>query len=340
MTIAEAKGLRRDNCIKTGLFITVGALAFASSAQNVDRLPDAAARTPDLPIVVIVPFPPGGTSNRIAVIVAAALGDALKRTVTTRNIPTGTGVDALREVRRISADEIRVGYATSTQVIQGTILSRPAAYSPSDDFDWIGIIGTFGNALVVGPQETTADFDAWVANLRTRGRPIRLGAGARSSMSMLAAQFLAEKLGLPVEFSSYAAADAAYPLLAEGKLDAYLDGVPNALEEVPRIKGRIIAVTSRERTPVLPGIPAFGERWPGEDFSVFAALVVSRKETEAIRGRLKSGWYGVNRTGNGRVELQKIGINYLGLGLEQAPLFMEDELLRHAKLLARFDRAP
>jgi len=83
-------------------------------------------------------------------------------------------------------------------------------------------------------------------------------------------------------------------------------------------------------------VPAFGERWPGEDYSVFIGLVVSRRETEAIRARLKSGWYGVNRAGLARTELTRVGVTYLGLDLDAAPAYMEREFLRHAKLMTRF----
>ncbi len=315
-------------------------MAMGTGAQGVERGPDTSSRNADWPIFLVVPFPPGGSADRIGRIVAAAMSDAMKRSVTGRNIPTGVGVDALASVARPVDGEIRLGYATSTQVVQGTLINRIATYNVSDDFEWIGVVGTFGNALIAGPRETTVTFDQWLKEAPLRPRPVRIGAGAAGSMGMLAAEFLAQAIGGRAELISILAADAGYSALRTGEIDVYIDGVPNALEEAVRAGGTIMAVTSRERAEALPQVPSFGERWPTEDFSPFVALVVARKESEAIRARLKSGWYGVQRGGKARAELTAIGVHYLGLGLEAAPAYVEDEFLRHAKLLGRVMRAP
>lgn len=311
-------------------------VAAAAAAQNVDRAENSAPRSPDWPIVLIVPFPPGGSADRVGKLIGAAFEDSLKRPIVTRNIPSGVGVDALIAVVNPAPGEVRLGYATNTQIVPGTLSSRAATYNPSEDFDWIGIVGTFANAVVLGPQERATTFEQWLKESPDRPRPARIGAGAPGSMSMLAAQFLVSTLGGRAEIVSYSAADLGYATLRKGEMDVLIDGLPNALEEAPRAGGRIVAVTSRERAAVLPLVPAFGERWPGEDYSVFIGLVVSRRETEAIRSRLKSGWYGVNRAGLARTELTRIGVSYLGLDLEAAPAYMEREFLRHAKLMTRF----
>jgi tripartite-type tricarboxylate transporter receptor subunit TctC len=325
--------------MKSILFVVSCLFAVAAAAQNADRLPESSARSADLPIVLIVPFPAGGSADRIGKFVAAAFSDSLKRSVSIRNMTSGVGIEALTAVAKPIAGEIRLGYATNTQIVAGTFQTKGAPFNPSDDFEWIGIVGTYGNAVVFGPQEPAASFDQWLQVVPKLSRPVRVGAGAAGSMSALAAQFLAEALAGRVEIVNFAAADAGYTALRNVEIDVYVDGLPNALDEAPLIGARILAITSKDRAGILPGVPSFGERWPGEDFSSFAAIVVASKETEVIRSRLKSGWYGVNRAGTARRELAAIGVNYLGLDLDAAPAFMEREFLRHAKLLTRFEPA-
>jgi tripartite-type tricarboxylate transporter receptor subunit TctC len=324
--------------MKLSLLVAVSMLATSSGAQNVDRLPDAAARSVDWPIVLIVPFPPGGSAERVGRILSASLSDSLHRSVVVRNMPGGIGVDALAAVAKPVPGEIRVGYATNTQIVPGALLSKPATFNPGEDFDWIGVVGTFGGAVVVGPAERAGSFELWLKDVPQRARPLRLGAGAPGSMSMLAAQFLSEMLGGQIETISISAADAGYAALRRGEIDAYIDGLPNALEEVPAASARILAVSSKDRSAAVPDVPSFGERWPGEDFSTFVAIVAAKSESEAVRGRLKSGWYGVNRAGTARKELTTVGITYLGLDLDAATAYVEREMLRHAKLLTRFGR--
>jgi tripartite-type tricarboxylate transporter receptor subunit TctC len=323
--------------MKASLLLAMSILATSAAAQGVDRIPDAAARNADWPLVLVVPFPPGGSADRVGRVIAASFAESLHRAVAVRNMPSGLGVDALAAVAKPVQGEIRLGYATNTQVVPGALLSK-AMFNPVEDFDWIGVVGTFGGALVVGPAERAGTLELWLKEVPQRTRPLRLGAGAPGSMSMLAAQFLAETLGGQVEIVSFSAADSAYAALRRGEVDANIDGLPNALEEAPLASARILAVTSKDRAAAAPEVPSFGERWPGEDFSTFVAIVAAKSESEAVRGRLKSGWYGINRAGTARKELTTVGINYLGLDLDSANAYAEREILRHAKLLTRFSR--
>jgi tripartite-type tricarboxylate transporter receptor subunit TctC len=316
------------------VFLIASACSCLALAQAADRLVGN-QRDPDWPIVLVVPFPPGGSATKIGSILAAGMADAMKRTVTPRNIPTGMGVDALNAITVPVSDEIRVGYATNTGIVTGALIAKGANYNPMEDFDWIGVAGTFGNAMIVGPQANALTFDHWMASLAGRDRPLRIGAGAPGSISMLAARFYSKTVASPVQFVSFSSADEGYPALKAGAIDVFFDGLPNALEETQKIGGRIVAVTTKERISLLPEAMAFGERWPGEDYSVFVALVVSKKETEMIRARLKSGWYGVTRDAKVRSELEKLGLRYLGLDLEAAGEFAETQFLRHARELAK-----
>ena len=325
--------------MKTILCIVSCLFAAAATAQNADRLPESSTRSAELPIILIVPFPSGGSADRIGKIVAAAFSESLKRSIAIRNMTSGVGIEAMIAVAKPIAGEIRLGYATNTQLMAGTFQAKGATFNPSDDFEWIGIVGTYANAVVLGPTESAVSFGQWLQEIPKRSRPVRIGAGVVGSMTALAAQFLAEVLSGHVEIVNFGGADAGYQALRNAEIDVYIDGLPNALEEAPQLGARIVAITSKDRAGRLPDIPSFGERWPGEDFSSFAAIVVASKETEVIRARLKSGWYGVNRAGTARKELTAIGVNYLGLDLDAAPAFMEREFLRHAKLLTRFEPA-
>ena len=319
------------------LVVTMSILATSVGAQSVERLPDA-TRSADWPLVLIVPFSPGGSADRVSRIIASSFAESLHRNMTVRYMPGGLGMEGLAAVAKPAQGEIRLGYATNTQVVPGALLSKSATINPGEDFDWIGVAGTFGGALVVGPAERAGTFELWLKDVPQRARPLRLGVGAPGSMSMLAAQFLGETLGGHVEIVNFLSADAAYAALRRGEIDANIDGLPNALEEAPMISARILAVSSKDRAAAIPDVPAFGERWPGEDYSTFVAIVAAKIESEAVRGRLKSGWYGINRAGTARKELTAVGITYLRLDLDAAAAYAEREILRHAKLLTRFGR--
>ena len=256
--------------------VAMSILATSAAAQSVERLPDTVTRSVDWPLVLIVPFSPGGSADRVGRIIAASFAESLHRSMTVRNMPGSLGMEALAAVAKPAQGEIRVGYATNTQVVPGALLSKSVTINPGEDFDWIGVVGTFGGALVVGPAERAGTFELWLKDVPQRARPLRLGAGAPGSMSMLAAQFLADMLGGNVEVVSFFSADVAYAALRRGEIDANIDGLPNALEEAALVSARILAVSSKDRAAAIPEVPSFGERWPGEDFSTFVAIVAAK----------------------------------------------------------------
>jgi len=312
--------------------------SLAAVAQSADTRP--ATRTFDsLPIVLIVPFAPGGAASRVANVVAEALSKPLQRDVRPRSVDGRVGVGALDAVAAPNAAEIRLGYATNTQLVEGTLFGSRDSYNALRDFEWIGVVGTLPNAVVLGPKSVASTFDQWLATL-PKEHTQRWGVGARSSSGHFAAQFLARAAGVKVELVPFVAADSAYDALGKGQIDANFDLLPNALEETGRGGGRIISVTSKSRAAALPSVPAWGERWPDEDFSSVAALAVSLTEAEEIRARLRSGWYAAAQNPETRRKLQDIGVTYSGLYLDAAREYVGTEFLRHTKLLTRYQSAP
>ncbi len=310
--------------------LTIGsALAQPADARVDDRRLEA------LPVVLVIPYAAGGAASRVASVVAEALSRSLQREVQTRHLDGRVGVDALDAVATLSPAEIRLGYATNTQLVEGTLFGPRGSYNALRDFEWIGVIGTMPNAVVVGPRLDAPTFDDWLRGLPGQ-RTQRWGVGARSASGHFAAQFLARVAGVQVELVTFLIADNAYDALKNGQIDANFDLLPNALEETGRGGGRIIAVTSKARAAVAPSIAAFGERWPAEDFTSVAALAIPLKESEEVRVRLRSGWFTTAQDPDTKRRLQDIGVTYQGLSLDAAREFVGTEFIRHTKLLTRF----
>ena len=322
-------------------FLLAGAVcanSVAATGQNMtgSTAPGVAKR----PFVLIVPAAAGGSADRVARILAASMGLALEQTVQVRNLPAKGGTDALNMASLPSADEIRIGFATNTPVITGQLYPLGATYKVFEDFDWLGIVGTFPNAVVVATRDTATSLNDWVAKSRALNRPMRYGAGPVGSVGYLAGRHLSDVTSLPLVHQVIVNPDEGYTALQAGAIDVFFDGVPNALEETARSGGRVLAVTSAQRSRAFPDAGSFGELSTGADFSVFAALVVSRKENDAIRARLKSAWETVNRQQVAKAEIEKIGMSYLGLESDSAPRFVENEFLRHAKQMGRASKSP
>ena len=127
--------------------------------------------------------------------------------------------------------------------------------------------------------------------------------------------------------------DERYALLAEGKIAALFDGVPNARVEAPRAGHQIIAVTSAARVPVLADVPSFGEMWQ-QSFDTWIGLVTPKGLENSAYFRLASA-VGV-LLGDARFldDMRAAGVSFLGLSGRGTLAFLDTEILRGAKQIA------
>ena len=130
--------------------------------------------------------------------------------------------------------------------------------------------------------------------------------------------------------------DERYALLAEGRINALFDGVPNARTEAPRSGHRIIAVTSAARVPVLPEVPSFGELWQ-QSFDNWIGLVAPKGLENSAYFRLASAVGVLLRDSCFVASMQAIGVSFMGLSGRGTLAFLDAEFLRGAKLIAQLN---
>jgi tripartite-type tricarboxylate transporter receptor subunit TctC len=165
------------------------------------------------------------------------------------------------------------------------------------------------------------------------------GTSGYGSTGHLAGAFLRQEQGVRLSFRPLEVDDG-YAQLAAGRIDALFDGLPSALVKLPRTRGRALAVTSASRTPLLPDVPAFGERWQ-ESFEAWIGLIAPKGIRHDAYVRL-APVIGVLLDDSARVgELRAAGLTYLGASGREMTAFVESDILRTAKLIARFgDESP
>ncbi len=215
---------------------------------------------PDRPVRLIVPFPPGGTTDIVARIVAEALGKELGQTVAVQNKAGAGGSLGAIVVAQAVADGYTVGMASNSTHIANPLLHKETTYDPMRDFTFLGGIGIVPNVLVVNPQKLPVKKMAELIALAKKS-PKRYTCASAGNGSMghlwLATFEYASNTDIPhVPFRG--ALPALNNVLA-GQADMMFDNLPSAL---PYIKdGRLvaIAVASPKRSDLLPDVPTFTE---------------------------------------------------------------------------------
>lgn len=287
------------------------------------------------PISFIVPNAIGGSADRVARVAAGVLSELLDRRVDVINVTGGGGVTGTAMIAGKKPDGNTLGLAVSTPMIARQLLSPDATYNPIEDFEWLAIIGTYPNALVISARRPERTLDELLASARQATVPLTYGTFGVGTAGHMAGSFLRLEQRANIEHKPFERTEEGYAQLASGKLDILFDGVPNAIDVAPRDGHRIVAVTSAARVPSLPDIPAFGERWPRESFVVWVGVVAPRGLPPEVFSRLASAIGVMVLEPRHAQALRATGILYLGLNGSKAKAYVDDEIVRTARLVAR-----
>ena len=298
--------------------------AMSAAAQAVD-----AAR----PIRLIVPAPAGGSADKVGHVVASQLATILGQPIVVENFGGGmlAGTSAMAAA---APDGGTLGLAVSTAMIGGRFLVRGTRFNPTEDFVWLAILGAYPNAMVIPARDGARTLEQWLVAKRGSARPIVGGAFGPGSAGHLAISFLRVEQGINVVPRFIDTLADGYALLSSGEIDLLFDGLPNAVTELPRSGHRAIAVTSAEAVAAFPDLPAFGKVF-GVSFDVWLGLVAPKGLPEPVRARLASAVGVLLLEPRHAESLRAAGLRYLGLGGAQALAYVEDDVLRTARLISR-----
>lgn len=213
---------------------------------------------PAKPVKIVVGYAAGGATDVIARLVAVKLADQLGQPVIIDNRAGANSNVGAEVVARAPAD----GYTLYVYTVANTInasLYPKLGYEPQKDFEPIGLMAKIPNVLVVNPElpiKTLADYQRYARENRDGITFASAGSGSSIHLSgeIFKMQSKLNMLHIPYRGSAPAIAD-----LLGGQVQSMFDNMPSALPHVKAGRLRPIAVTSAQRSPLLPDVPTFAE---------------------------------------------------------------------------------
>ncbi|WP_207540218.1 Bug family tripartite tricarboxylate transporter substrate binding protein [Sabulicella rubraurantiaca] len=264
--------------------LAAGAAALATSAPR-----GASAQSwPTRPIRLIVAFAPGGFTDIAARLLAERLGAALGQPVTVDNRAGAAGIIGTEAAARSAADGYTLLMGTISTQAMNVGLYRTLPYDPVADFAPVSGVATSPNLLVAHPSKGIGDVAALIARARAEPGVLTYGSGGNGTSSHLAGELfksLARVDLLHVPFRSTAPAATA---LVAGQVDVMFDTLPSALPHAREGRLRALGVTSAQRLPGLPDIPAVAETVAGFEMGVWTGLFVPASTPAPIVERLNA----------------------------------------------------
>ncbi len=327
--------------------VACSALACIASiglAQSIAAAPAPAASTapavsptrPSAAMTFVVPAPEGSAADRFGRIIAKALAGVLEIPVQVKNIPGVEGVTGTNAIARADSDGRTLGLGVGSAMVGGKLLSRVAEYNPLDDFDWLAILGTYANAVVINQNQNAKTFAQWLDAARASPRPLRYATVGLATTGHIAGEFLHVAQHANVVHVSMPVTAQAYAALASGEIDMLFDSVPAARIVAKSGPFRIIAVTTLSRDPLLPDVPAFGDSWRDQQFYAWVGVIAPGHLPTDVRSRLAAAVSVVSADPRVVAALRDAGLSWLGLAGNEASQFVRDELVRQSKQIGDY----
>ena len=214
---------------------------------------------PAKPIRLIVPFAPGATADIVARIFAEELGKSLGQTIVVDNKTGAGGTIATAEAARAPAD----GY-TLVLVSQGTMvfnigLYKTPGYDPLKDLTAVAVSGGVSNVLIVHPDNPAKTVADVLAQARAKPGELTYSSGGVGTSHHMSGVLLELRSGVKLQHVPYRATSAGILAVANGEVTMGLFNTPTVIGQIKGGKLKAIAVTSEQRSDLLPGVPTMIE---------------------------------------------------------------------------------
>jgi tripartite-type tricarboxylate transporter receptor subunit TctC len=235
-----------------------GVAAIAASLAVVLAVPAPAQNFPERTIKLVVPVPPGGSTDALARLVTLRVQNILGQPVIIENQAGGGGLIAAQAVARANPD----GYTLLIGAI-GTLAILPSVKMPnfnaSAAFTPVGTISTETMVLVVNPKVQAATLDGFLRYTKANPGKLNYGSAGIGTVSHVCGEYFAAAAGITLTHIPYKGTGPAMIDLLGGHIPVAFAPIPATHEHAKSGKLRMLAVTSAARSTLVPDIPTIAE---------------------------------------------------------------------------------
>lgn len=239
---------------------------------------------PAKPIRLIVPFAPGGGVDFIARLIGPRLGEALGQSVIVENRP-GAGSSIGTEVAiRSAADGYTLLEISPSYTINPSL--QPVKFDTLNDYTSIVLIGKGPFVLVAHPSLPARDAKQLVALARSRPGDILYGSSGQGTIVHLTTELFLHMARVKMTAVQYKGGGPALIDVIAGHVQMVFSPPQTGLPHVKAGRVRAIGMTSAQRIPTEPGIPALAETVPGYESTNWHAMIGPKGIPPAVVERI------------------------------------------------------
>ena len=265
--------------MKTGCALLLFALAAALPAVQAQT-----GKWPDKPVRVIVPFPPGGTTDIVARTFAPKLSEEYGQQFIVDNRGGAGGAIGAEIAARANADGYTIIVVTSSYAANAVLYKLP--YDPVKGIAPVSMISILPFILAVHPSVKAGNLKEFIELLRAQPGVLNFGSPGTGSTPHLAGELFQQMSKTKLVHVAYKGDGPALTDLLGGQIQTILATELVMGAQIKAGKVRALGITTAKRTPAMPDLPAIGEQVPGYAVDGWAGLWAPAGTPLAIVSRL------------------------------------------------------
>lgn len=306
-------------------------LAGALAALSVNAI---AQSYPNKPVRLMVPFPPGGSVDIVARIVAQKLSERLGQQVVIENRGGGGGVVGTAVVAKAAPDGYTLVMGSNSTHVVAPLVYRKLDYDPVKDFAPVSLVASTPYLLVINPNVKANNLKELLELFRAQPGKLNYASAGTGSTTQLAMEMLKSAAKVFVLHIPYKGNGPAGVAVISGEVEVLFGSLPAVLPHALSGKVRPIAVGSLKRSPSLPNVPTVAESgFPGFDASLWLAIMAPGGTPAAIVERLNKEIGAVLTAPDTAASLAKAGAAPQSSTPAQLAAMIRDETPKYAKIV-------
>jgi tripartite-type tricarboxylate transporter receptor subunit TctC len=208
---------------------------------------------PDKPVTLLVPFPPGGSTDLIARVIAPKLQEKFGGTFLVENKAGAGGTIGAAAAKRAAPDGYTIFVSSLGPFVIGPHLMKGIGYDPLKDFDYLTVaVQVPANS----PHKTVGDV---IAYMKANPDKMTFASAGNGTSDHLTAEVFWQQTGTKAVHVPYKGGAPAMTDLLGGQVDATFMNINTGLNNIKAGKLRALGITGTQRSPLLPNVPTMEE---------------------------------------------------------------------------------
>jgi tripartite-type tricarboxylate transporter receptor subunit TctC len=304
------------------------ALAVGATAALAAVAP-AFAAYPDKPVTVVVPFPPGGSTDTIARTMANRMSASLGQSFVVENQAGATGAIGATRVKRAAPDGYTILVASIGVYATNPFLQKGLQYDPARDFDLLMVAVRAPNVLVANPAVPAKNVAELIDYLKKNPDKVSFASSGAGSSDHLTAALFWQQTGTTGIHVPYKGGAPAISDLIAGHAQVSFQNINAVLNHIRSGKLKALAVTGDKRSAALPDVPTLAEAGvKGADVFSWQGVAAPKGLPKDVRDTLHGAMVKALQDPEVARSLSEQGIEVVANTPEQFAQFLQQELAK------------